>query len=315
VGLFGSKASRPESWTQLWEVLAPLDGSISPPGLQAWLAASVPEPTLRRANVQLRQAYAQLDTETLARSTRAPFTTPGQPFGYRRFLRVLDNVVLAGPEAVRRVVDDASALQVYDTLPALDPSAFYDEPLPTEPPLLTVLRGALDVVWPPERRPTGPSGWQAKLPMFGPQVRKSWPGLSDGWGELARADPSVPWLEIVSELDDRSCVGRPGCWEFSGYQAGKRLFAALGPDPQAVVPGAKDVMVELAPPGERPDEPIYRDDGVVGCMGMLTAQEYEVSEPAERIAIVTRRSAEALLRLRLSGQARQMLTQLAGPGD
>lgn len=310
MGLFGSKKSRPESWTQLWEVLAPLGGSMSSAGAAAWSAEGVEVRTLREAYSQLCDAYRLLNTEALARSVREPFTGPGQPFGYRRFVRVLDNVVLAGPEAVRRVADDASTLREYDTLPPLDPSTFYDELLPGEPPLLTVLRGALDRAWASEHRPAGPSGWQAGSPVFGPAAPKSWPSLPDRFFGLIRDDPSVPWLEFVSELDEGDSVGQPGCWEFSGYQATKRVFVALGPDPQRVAPGVKDVMVEFAPPGEPPSEPIYRDDGVVGCMGMLTAQEYAVSEPAERVAILTRRGAQAMLRLRLTEHARDTLTQL-----
>jgi hypothetical protein len=300
-GLFKSKPADPRAWTELWSLLAVLGPSMDRADPRAWrtAAAAQKDADLRKATDQLAEAYGMLNTEQIARYARMPFTGPGRPFEYRRFLRVIDAVVLAGPDAVARVAADASAVRGYDTAPSLEPAAFYDESLPDTAPLLAMLTTL---------RPGQLGMWVLRLPHYGPAA--SWPSITGGTPQLMRADPSVPWLECEVELDDDGDPEAPGSWERCGYQAAKLLFTALGPEPELVAPGLRAVMVEVTPPdlGEEPDI----DGGAASLAVELTGPETEVTDPQRRIDLLVRRSAAAMLGLTLTSQAREVLSELAG---
>jgi len=301
-GLFKSKPPDPQTWTQLWSLLAPLRPSLDRADLSAWraTAAALKEADRRKPFDQLAEAYGLLNTEQHARYVRLPFTAPDRPFEYRRFLRVVDAVVLAGPDAVARVAADPSALRGYDAAPSLDPIAFYDESLPEMGALLTLLIMV---------RPSELGMWLLRLPPYGPAT--SWPSITGGTGQLMRADPSVPWLEFEVELDDDDDPDLPDSWERCGSQAAKRVFTSLGADPQVVAPGLRAVMVEFTSPDVGLESEF--DGGSASFAIELTEQDTEITDPRTRVDLLVRRGAAALLDLPLTPEAREVVVELAGP--
>lgn len=323
MGLF-SRTPRPERWTQLWEVLAPLQGSLHPTMMSAWRASEPAGRELRKAHEQLHEAYQALNTERLAGTLRRPFNGLQEPFAYRRFLRVIDMVVLAGPDEVRRVAEDPAAVRAHDTIRALDPIEWLDDLSPggvDAPPLAGLLGDAV-------RRSRGARDPYSPPPVYGPKMAGSWPSYpreSRTGVAWTLADPSLPWLGLDTEslddglldagrIDDASVLTlTPDCWEFSGMQATKRVLTAIGVPRPAALGDRGSCNVEFLSP-EDSDLGLLETGGFQ-AVSVLTVAEYAVTNPAARIALLTHRGAQAMLGmpLQLPPQALDALTALATP--
>lgn len=250
MALFGRRArSDPHTWTELWELVARLDGRTSPRALGSLRAGAEAMTTERllRARAQHDAAVRLLDTADHARHlTRDPWVGPDQTFGRRRFVRAMQAVIAAGPEAVLAVSRDASALARFDVgpVPGLAARLVADEPVDlgtgAEGLLLaTVLRDVL-VARGAARHP----GWLEWTVSEG-RSGAGHPSRTDGWPEVAAADrrarreeypvdrydPEAVWLHVwadFSATDRDGSEAGPGEWALPRLEATARVMEALG---------------------------------------------------------------------------------------
>ncbi|MFD6093549.1 hypothetical protein ACFWGN_15630 [Oerskovia sp. NPDC060338] len=306
MALFGSlfrKKSDPSSWDELWTVLAPYGGRVTPSSTQTWLqaAANMDPKMLAKAKGQLERAYDLLDTEAVARfAGEAPFTGSDRPFARRRFLRTVDAVIVAGPEAVARVVADPSYLRSYDSSPAVAP---YETPDP---------EGYLGDRWDVERwkDPLHRMIWKDVLVSLSTRRQKAWPSVADdSAAQMFHLDPEYGWVDV----DASSIAAEQGApveavdgWTGAGIEASKRLYAALGsvverPDVLGLV--AVVVLSQAEWDGEAEDGDEVRD-GVLN-LGIdrqateldiaFSAEECAIEDQEERVELLVGRAAHALL--------------------
>jgi hypothetical protein len=346
VGLFGRRrGDDPGSWDELWAVLAPFGGRLTDASVEHWraAAASFTPAQLELAAEQLGFAHLLLDTERHAREL-APdgFAEPGRPFARGRFVRVLDAVVVAGPDAVARVAADPAALRSYADVGVLAPEQYYDLTDAGPPALgLELLRAlvpaqfsegaAMRVAAPRRLR------WLASPGRLDRRRLGRWPSLRDRRGQgdplAGTPDPEVPWLDLdASELDGaggevdgdgRDDDDGPATWYGAGFAAAARVFVALGPDALGgVSPGLVRIALDVTSgsaangPGARsaPEATDSYDDGVLIADVALPAEDVAVTEPDERVRVLAARAAQALssLGLTFSDRTRDALDALAG---
>ncbi|WP_265521326.1 hypothetical protein [Oerskovia flava] len=295
------KRSDPSSWRELWEVLAPYGGALTPASARAWsdAAASMDPRLLATAREQLERAYELLDTQHAAAFVGgAPFTTPDRPFARRRFLRALDAVVVAGPDAVAQVAADPSTLRAYDTAPAVAP---YEVPDPQGS-----LLERLDLATSSSPHAHLMLGTATYLPR---RREAGWPALgSDTIARQFYLDPELGWVDV-----DASAVGvsqgepldPTQGWADAGRETGRRVFVALG----SVVerPATLGLVAVVLLPredweGEVGSGLTTRDgvaqaginEGLVELYVALSDAECATRDTAERIDLLVRRAAQAL---------------------
>jgi hypothetical protein len=217
--LLGRASADPSRWTTLWEVLAPYGGRVTPSGIESWERASGPmaAATLRTADKQLTEAYVLLDTEAHARVVG--FTAPGAVFARRRFVRTLDAVIVAGPEAVSRVAADPSALRSYDTVPVREP---YCEPVVPVETLATRIAGAVT------RKGIRYTSRSEGVGVLDRRRSARWPSVPAGTGWR---DPEIGWFQVDASMlcadDGPEGEGGETSWYAAGSVAAGRIFRAL----------------------------------------------------------------------------------------
>ncbi len=330
MALFGSlfrKKSDPSTWDELWTVLAPYGGRVTPSSTQAWLraAATMDPQVLAKAKDQLERAYDLLDTEAAARfAGEIPFTGANRPFARRRFLRTVDAVIVAGPDAVARVVADPSYLRSYDSSPAVAP---YETPDP---------EGYLADRWDVERwkDPLNRMIWKDVLVSLSTRREKSWPSLAgDPAAQMFHLDPEYGWVDVdassIAAEQGAPVEARDG-WTGAGIEASRRLHTALGsplerPDVLALVAVVVLSQAEWDDEAEDGDEDDVRE-GVLN-VGIdrsateldiaLSDAECAITDQSERVALLVRRAAHALLTFDLpfTGAQAAALGELAGPRE
>ncbi|MGW6003655.1 hypothetical protein ACWFNS_00070 [Oerskovia enterophila] len=308
--LFRKKKSDPSSWDELWTVLAPYGGRVTPSSTQAWLraAATMDPKLLATAREQLEDALVLLDTEAAARfAGGTPFTGPDRPFARRRFLRALDAVIVAGPEAVARVVADPSSLRSYDSSPAVAP---YDLADPD---------GYLIERWEVAHwaDPTERVLRRDRSVPLGKDRFTGWPSLAvgDEMRELRKfvLDPEAGWLDV-----DASAVGVRGGqvftdrdgWIGAGIAAGRLVHDALG-DMADRPPKLLHVFVGALPREDWEGEVGFGLEVVDGVADAVTGdvnteryvpfsdEECAIEDQDERVGLLVRRVAHALLAIDL----------------
>jgi hypothetical protein len=134
VSLFSRISTDPARWTALWRVLEPYGGRLTADSIAYWSAhlPTLSKREYRRAARELAVAYRLLDTEEHARYlTGAPWRGPGMPFARARFERTVDAVIVAGPQAVARVMADPALISGYDdrAIPERDDPRWFDSTL------------------------------------------------------------------------------------------------------------------------------------------------------------------------------------------
>ena len=347
MGLFtalGRRSSAPQEWAQLWEILAPLDGRTSPDAVDRWSrwAREQPVETLDAAAGQLIEAYEELDTENHGRALAVdPFSGVDRPFARLRFLRVLDRVILAGPEAVEQVAGSPELVRGHDTVLPLDPERSLDQPSPTTvnlPALLdearvlrgTTVRSIADLTGAAELE-----AWQAMTHLRSSGAADTWT-TSRRWPTVRSAksarrlrflveDPEVAWLDIdTSALCDVDADGDPhcahgSCWVEASRTATVEVYRALGGAAGAQHELAhRQVCVEAVPAQDAtadataaPD--VDEDLPMVLVELALTEDELAVTDSQARAALLVRRSAERLSRAALpwGAPSREALVALA----
>ncbi|GAA3224122.1 hypothetical protein ACFP63_18090 [Oerskovia jenensis] len=217
--LLGRASADPSRWTTLWEVLAPYGGRVTPSGIESWQRAAgrMDAESLRRADKQLTEAYVLLDTEAHARVVG--YVARDAVFARRRFVRTLDAVIVAGPEAVARVAADPSALRSYDTVPVREP---YSEPVVPVETLGTRIAAAA------ARKGIRRTWNNEAVGMLDRRRSKQWPSrpASTAW-----RDPEIGWLHVDASTlcADDGPEGEDGerSWYAAGSVAAGRLFRAL----------------------------------------------------------------------------------------
>lgn len=327
MGLFTRRvADDPSSWDELWTVLTPLGGSLEASAVERWraVASAFTPAQLDRAAEQLGYAYRLLDTEAHARAlVPGGFTAPGEPFARQRFVRTLDAVVAAGPDAVAQVVTEPSALAGWPVA-ASDPAAYYDwdavrppalglELLRARTPSLFALGGGL-------RLGAGATAaWIATPALLDAERLARWPSLRarTRWPNplTDTPDPEVPWLDVdASSLDaDGTGDDDPTSWYAAGDAAAARLFVALGADAlHGAAEGVTAVEVEVDA-GADPDPLGVPGDGVVTVVAALAPQDAGVQDVAGRVDALVRAVAAALVAsdVAFAGAARSRLLELS----
>ena len=348
MGLFtklGRRTSAPQEWAQLWELLVPLGGQTTPDAVERWSrwARTQPAETLASAAEQLTEAYTLLDTEQHGRALAVePFTGLDRPFARLRFLRVLDRVILSGPDAVEKVADAPELVRGYDTVHLMDP----DQSLGSTAPALVHLSRLLD-----EARVLGghsaltvgelsqPDEAEAMLAMLqlehgaasdGWVTSRRWPTLRSA-KQARRArfsieDPEIAWIDVdASILCDDESGDQPvdhrhdeGCWTGAGRAATLAVYRALDGAAGAQhelchrqvgveVVSAEDAMTDGAAPDVDESLPMVLVELV------LSEAELAVVDPPARVVLLVRRSAERLARTALpwSASNRTALVALA----
>ncbi len=212
--LFGGRRERAtatpvdlDALVDLWALLAPMEGRITPESLAAMRARGVAfdDARLVRADQQLSLAMSVMDTEEHARHLgQDAWTGMGEPFGRRRFVRALHTAVVAGPVAVARVRDRPEALVEYDTAP-VPPVRVDDGSLSRHIEALLIDRD-------------GPDGELSRgasvLQDFDTHSEKriAWPSVyawevAENWDhDFATLDPEGAWLDLWADLTDRDTV-------------------------------------------------------------------------------------------------------------
>lgn len=338
MGLFtklGRRTSSPQEWVQLWELLVPLGGQTTPDAVDRWSrwARTKPAETLTAAAAQLTEAYALLDTEQHGRALAVePFTGLDRPFARLRFLRVLDRVILSGADAVEKVADAPELVRGYDTVHLLDP----DQSLGSTAPALVHLSRLLDEARvlgghdaPSVGELPGPEGSEAMRAMMllergsasgGWVTSRRWPTLrSAKQSQRTRfsiEDPEIAWIDVDASIlcDDESGdlpadhVHGEGCWTSAGRAATLEVYTALGGAAGAQhelchrqvcveVVSAEDATADGGAPDVDEALPMVLVELV------LTEAELAVADPAARVALLVRRSAERLARTALPWSA------------
>lgn len=338
MGLFtklGRRTSAPQEWAQLWELLVPLGGQTTPDAVDRWSrwARALPAETLTVAAEQLAEAYALLDTEQHGRALAVePFTGLDRPFARMRFLRVLDRVILAGPDAVEKVADAPELVRGYDTVHLLDP----DQSLGSTAPALMHLSRLLDEarVLGGQTAPTvgelpQPEETEALRAMMqlehgsasgGWVSSRRWPTLRSAKASrrtrFSIEDPEIAWIDVDASIlcDDESGdapadhVHDESCWTGAGRAATLEVYAALGGAAGAQhelchrqvgveVVSAEDATADGGAPDVDEALPMVLVELV------LTDAELAVVDPPARVALLVRRSAERLARTALPWSA------------
>ncbi|GMA24419.1 hypothetical protein GCM10025864_21780 [Luteimicrobium album] len=347
MGLFGRRrATDPSSWRELWEALGPLGGRLTPEAVRRWedIVATSPPAFIEAASEQLGHAYRLLGTEAHAREIGpGAFEGTGRPFAAERFGRVVDAVVVAGPDAVARVAADATAVRSYAAaVPLLDPVLAYrgdgDVTLGVE--LLRIRdrsrfeRGA-ELRAPRSRR------FVTSAADLDRDALRAWPSLrgrQPGQVWTGIRDPEEPWLEVdASDLDvvpGASDLGdveatraaqhardAPGSWYGAGLAAAERLFTALGPDalgPDAATAGVALVSLELEHPADPkvdgPDLEPGQWAEMLSVPLVLDPTDAATTEGDARTGVLARACARRLLDLPLVATSQNLptLKRLAG---
>lgn len=330
MALFGSlfrKKSDPSTWDELWTALAPYGGRVTPSSTQAWLlaAATMDPKVLAKAKDQLERAYDLLDTEAVARfAGEIPFTGPNRPFARRRFLRTVDAVIVAGPDAVARVAGDPSYLRSYDSSPAVAP---YETPDP---------EGYLADRWDVERwkDPLNRMIWKDVLVSLSTRREKAWPSLADdSAAQMFHLDPEYGWVDVdassIAAEQGAPVEARDG-WTGAGIEASKQLYAALGsPLERPDVLGLVAVVVLSQAEWDSEVEDGDEDDVREGVLNVgidrsateldiaLSDAECAITDQSEQVVLLVRRAAHALLAFDLpfTGAQATALGELAGPRE
>lgn len=297
--LFGRASADPSRWTDLWEVLAPYGGRVTPSGIESWERASGPmgAAVLRTADKQLAEAYVLLDTEAHARALG--YTAPDAPFARRRFVRTLDSVIVAGPEVVSRVAADPTALRSYDTVPVREP---YSEPVVPVETLATRIAGAV------ARKGVRYASCNEYVGVLDRRRGKQWPSrpASMGW-----RDPEIGWVQVDASMlcakDGPESEDGPQSWYAAGSFAAGRIFRALH---EVAGDGfgeqrprhLRDVQVDIDPIGdEGPDDPDpqddtpWIDDESVCLTTFVHPEDARIEEFDARVELLTRHAAGALV--------------------
>ncbi len=267
MGLFGTRRTAdPSSWDELWEVLAPLGGSLAPEAVARWedVVVTSPPAFLEAASEQLGHAYRLLGTEAHAREIGpGAFAGTDRPFAARRFARVVDTVVVGGQDAVVRVAADPAAVRSFAaTVPLLDPlSAILDEEVPLAVGLWRVHDRARFERGAELRAPRTAKRLVLSPTVLGRDALRAWPSLQGRTPNRAFAgirDPEVPWLEVdaltldeaLAASGDRGAVApardlldETGGWSWAGSVAAGRLFEGLGTD--ALRPDGRSGSISL----------------------------------------------------------------------
>lgn len=353
MGIFsrlGRRSSSPHEWTQLWELLAPLGGQTTPDAVDRWSrwAREQPEETLTSAAEQLRLVYDALDTEKHGRALGVePFSGIERPFARLRFLRVLDRVILAGPDAVEQVAGSPELVRGYDTVHLLDPEPSLGDASPAHVNLARlldearVLRGTLARSVEELSGAREVEAWVAMSRLDFSSATNLWT-TSRRWRTVRSAksavrqrfaleDPEVAWIEVEASMlcDDDPDGAGPGdadldhehhdCWVAAGHAAALEVYRALGGAAGAQHELAhRHVVVEAmraddvtedgkSAPDVGPEVPL-----VVVELG-LSDLELAVTDPQARVALLVRRAAERLSRAALpwSVPNREALVALA----
>ncbi|MBE7701188.1 hypothetical protein H9623_12865 [Oerskovia sp. Sa1BUA8] len=201
-------------------MLAPYGGRVTPSSTENWQQASdtMGVTALREADKQLVEAYALLDTEQHARVVG--YVGTDAPFARSRFVRTLDAVIVAGPEAVSRVVADPSALRSYDTLPVHEP---YSEANLEAGSLAGQIAAAV------ARKGSPFVPRSIRVGQLDRRRGAQWPSRQDGSPDWR--DPEVGWLFLdASPLCDAGTGENedgPTSWYTAGSVAAGRIFRAL----------------------------------------------------------------------------------------
>jgi hypothetical protein len=329
MGLFGRRrATDPSSWRELWEALGPLGGRLTPEAVRRWadIVATSPPAFIEAASEQLGHAYRLLGTEAHAREIGpGAFEGTGRPFAAERFGRVVDAVVVAGPDAVARVAADPTAIRSYaSAVPLLDPVLAY--------------RGDGDVTLGVELlRIRDRSRFERGAELRAPRTRsvvtsaatldrdalRAWPSLrgrSAGQVWTGIRDPEEPWLEVdasdldvVPDLADveavrsvREVLDDPESWYSAGISAAERLFTALGADAlgaDAATASVALVSLDLQEPADpkagAPDLEPEQWAEVLSVPVVLDPADAATTGAGSRIDVLARACARRLLDLPL----------------
>lgn len=236
-----TRRTDPVHWGELWELLAPLGGRTGPQEIQRLADSLKTEPQKRRrtAQKQLARAMALLDTEDNARNLRTdPWRGPGNPFRREGFLAVIQAVIVAGPDAVRRVLNQPMHLASYDTIPADLNARVRAEYEP-----ITAMDAFVIANFPWFTGPTG------RIPK-----KKAWPSLqspANAQYDFDINDPEKVWLTLDAELlnpeQDGEAMSGAVDWDEAEISAVTRIMTALGPQnpPALASPPVLDISVEL----------------------------------------------------------------------
>ena len=285
------RATDPADWTEMWTVLRPLGGRITPDSLHRMLADAqrLPRDTLVAADEQLGRALILIDTEEHARHlARDAWEAPEKPFGRRRFVRATHAVLAAGPEALARVVADPPALRSYD---AGDAASVVERI--REQSVVTTLHAAINVGGTGERYYIGPCSEVSST--LADDVGKGWASLADGgMYPFETYDPEGVWLTVTMETPD----GEEG-WDAESDLATERLLVALGdrtPPQIARTTSLRTAWIDLAVPDED-TEPEGWDltDEELHTVVHLDAALVAAVPRDQRVDFLTRHAAGALL--------------------
>ena len=341
-GLF--KRSDLHSWTELWELVDRLSGRTSALhlGYLRETAEGMPVEKLVRAEKQYGKAIRLLDTEQHARClTRDPWVGAEQTFGRRRFVRAMQAVIAAGPDALETVSHDPQALRRYDsgTVPDLMARLVADEPVDlrtgAEGLLLdTVLHDVLV-----EKGAANRSGWLEwtvadSRPYLHPKSASSWPGVRASNRMHDREeypfdhfDPDAVWLQVWADFGSAADAteGRTpeqDEWMLHRLEATARIMETLGDaNPPAI--GRTPIVVvrvelveddDTDEPEDVNDPDHWCDDGVFGAEFAVAPDLLATTPPAARTDVLTQQIARAILQGRddLTKEAAAALTGLAG---
>lgn len=308
------RTTEPQDWAELWTVLRPLGGRITPDSLDRMSAeaARLPRATLVRADEQLGQAMALLDTEEHARHlSRDAWVAPDEPFGRRRFVRAVHAVLAAGPDAVVRVAEEPSVLRSYDSpdVPGFVARVRDD----------SLARRLDDAISSHPARGTFVGNSSDTSSEITVGAEKGWPSLEDadstrdGTYPFESLDPEGVWLTLTMEtpLDDEG-------WDAESDVATERLVVALGDRNPPEITSRKrleQAWVQLVVPDEDADPEGYDLSlGELNVVMHLDAGLVESVPRDQRVDVLVRSAAAALLRIspHLTDEAVDTLRRLAG---
>ncbi|MEP7765523.1 hypothetical protein [Sanguibacter sp. 25GB23B1] len=291
-----TRAGEPTDWTELWTVLRPLGGRITPDSLDRMLeeALRTPRDTLVTADEQLGRALLLLDTEEHARHlSRDAWIAPEERFGRRRFVRAMHAVLAAGPDALARVVEDPAALRSYDS--ADTPSVLArirDESIGTRLEMAINTSGAAE-----DGFYVGACSISSGALTSG--AEKRWPSLDDGFYLFDHHDPEGVWLTVTIEMpQDTAVVGDSDAWDGASDVATERLMTALGDRRPLVITEEplREAWIELAVPDEDSEpEGSTLDDGDLYTVTYVDPTLFAGVQPARRADVLARLAAAALL--------------------